>query len=108
MAIFIRANIRKGIKVVDKTHIDIYCGLRFIKRFSNLNRFVFMWNLYFTINVIYISPKSSSYMRYTRRNDVDKSIFDKLDSDVIRFSCIGNAMTMGDLNVHINRNDHDF
>ena len=42
---------------------------------------------------IYISPSSSSYMK---RIDVDKNIFDKLDSDVTRFSRLGKVMIMGD------------
>ena len=43
-----------------------------------------------------------------KRTDVDKNIFHKLDSDVIRFSRVGKVMIMGDLNAHINEKEHDF
>ena len=50
-----------------------------------------------------ISPSSSSYMK---RTDVDKNIFHKLDSDVIRFSRVGKVMIMSDLNANINNKEH--
>ena len=43
-----------------------------------------------------------------KRTDVDKNIFHKLDSDVIRFSRVGKVMIMGDLNAHINKKEHDY
>ena len=43
-----------------------------------------------------------------KRTDVDKNIFHKLDSDVIRFSRVGKVMIMGDLNAHTNKKEHDY
>ena len=54
---------------------------------------------------IYISPLSSSY---TRRVDADKIIFDKLESDIAKYSQHGAVMIMGDTNAHINSGDLDF
>ena len=43
-----------------------------------------------------------------KRNDVDKSIFDKLDSYVFRVGRLGKVMIMGDSSAHINSKDFDF
>ena len=52
---------------------------------------------------IYISPNTN-----TSRRNVDESIFDKLGSDVLRFSRLGEVMIMGALNAYIDSKDFDF
>ena len=94
--VFIKNNLNRGVKIVDKSHTDIV-WLKLQKSFF----FNFEQDLY--ICGIYISPSSSSYMK---RTDVDKNIFHKLDSDVIRFSRVGKVMIMGDLNANINNKEH--
>ena len=43
-----------------------------------------------------------------KRNDVDKSMFDKLDSYVFRVGRLGKVVIMGDSSAHINSKDFDF
>ena len=47
---------------------------------------------------IYISPANSSFVQ---KRDLDKQIFSKLEADIA-------IMLMGDLNGHINCDEHDF
>jgi hypothetical protein len=47
---------------------------------------------------IYISPSNSSFVQ---KMDLDKQIFSKLEADIT-------IMLMGDLNAHINYDEHDF
>ena len=93
LAVFIKTNLRRDIRVIDKSHTMIWLKLH--KNFFNFEQDLYICG-------IYISPSPSSYMK---RNDVDKNIFDKLDSDVTRFSKV---MIMGDLNVHISGKEYDF
>ncbi|MCU7800554.1 MAG: reverse transcriptase family protein [gamma proteobacterium symbiont of Lucinoma myriamae] len=97
VAIFIKTKFRCGIKIVDKTHTDMI-WIRISKEFFRLEQDLYICG-------IYISPSSSSYMQ---RTEVDRSIFDKLETDIIKYSCNGNVMIMGDMNAHINVNDYDF
>ena len=97
IAVFIKNNLRTGIKVINRSHSDII----WIK--LNKDFFKFEQDLY--LCGIYISLVSSSYIR---RTDVDKNIFDKLESDIVKYSCSGKVMIMEDLNARINCNYLDF
>ena len=57
------------------------------------------------IGGIYTSPASSNY---TKRTNVDKTLFDKLESDIIKFQQNCSVMLLGDLNAHISSDDLDF
>ena len=54
---------------------------------------------------IYISPSNSSFVQ---KRDLDKQIFSKLEADIAKYSLRGDIMLMGDLNAHINCDEHDF
>ena len=57
------------------------------------------------IKIIDISPASSGY---TKRTGVDKILFQKLESDIVKFTPDNYVMIMGDINAHVNCNDLDF
>ena len=82
MTIFIKSNIRRSGNVIDKMHCDIVLLRLNIDIYKNIEQDLYVYG-------ISISPHSSSYMK---RNDVDKSIFDKLESNRI-----GKIMILGDL-----------
>ena len=82
MTIFIKSNIRRSGNVINKMHSDIVLLRLNIDIFKNVEQDLYVYG-------ISISPHSSSYMK---RNDVDKSIFDKLESNRI-----GKIMILGDL-----------
>jgi hypothetical protein len=54
---------------------------------------------------LYISPSNSSFVQ---KRDLDKQIFSKLEADIAKYSLRGDIMLMGDLNAHINCDEHDF
>jgi hypothetical protein len=54
---------------------------------------------------LYISPSNSSFVQ---KRDLYKQIFSKLEADIAKYSLRGDIMLMGDLNAHINCDEHDF
>ena len=56
----------------------------------------------------YICVLFISHSSYTRRNDRDSKIFDKLEQDIIKYSNLGKIILIGDMNAHINKHDMDF
>ena len=97
VAVFIRRSIKAGVKVVDTSHPDLV-WIKLCKRFFNLRTDIFLGG-------IYISPASSEY---TKRTNVDKILFNKLETDIMKFQQSSSVMIMGDLNAHINMDDLDF
>ena len=97
VAIFVKESLRKGIQLVDRKHTDMI-WIKLKKDFFGLEK-----DLY--LNAVYISPIASSY---TKKQDSDNDIFNKLETDIARYSRVGDIMLMGDLNAHINSQDQDF
>ena len=97
VAVFVKQSLRRGIKIVDRKHPDMI--------WFKLQRNFFGFDKDLYINAVYISPVNSTY---TRRQDPDNDIFQKLESDVTLYSRYGDIMLMGDMNAHINNNENDF
>ena len=97
VAVFIRRTIKIGVKIVDTSHTDLI-WIKLCRKFFKLKK-----DLH--IGGIYISPASSNY---TKRTNVDKTLFDKLESDIIKFQQNSSVMLLGDLNAHISSDDLDF
>lgn len=97
LATFIKRNIVYGVRLIDKTMSDML-WFKLDKGF-----FKFSKDLYLCF--VYISPKQSSY---TVRTNCDKVIFEKLERDVSKFSQLGDIVLMGDINAHINKDEHDY
>ena len=92
-----KRNIKAGVKIIDNSQNDML----WIKLCKNF--FKFKKDLY--ISGIYISPASSGY---TKRTGIDKILFEKLESDIVKFTPDNFVMIMGDINAHVNCNDLDF
>ena len=56
-------------------------------------------------SLLYIPPANSSY---TLRTGIDKDIFVNLEENIKNLGNNGEIILMGDMNAHINRNDHHF
>ena len=97
LAVFIKHNISKGVKIIDKS----LSNMMVLK--LNHSYFGFKNDIY--LCALYLSPANSSY---TRRNDMDSKIFDKLEQDIIKYSNLGKIILIGDMNAHINKLDMDF
>ena len=97
VAVFIRRTIKIGVKIVDTSHTDLI-WIKLCRKFFKLKK-----DLH--IGGIYISPASSNY---TKRTNVDKTLFDKLESDIIKFQQNSSVLLLGDLNAHISSDDLDF
>ena len=66
---FIRRTINIGVKIVYTSHTDLI-WIKLCRKFFKLKKD-------FHIGSIYISPASSNY---TKRTNIDKILFDKLDT----------------------------
>ena len=97
LGIFIKHSIVKGIKIVDKSCSE-YLWLRLDQQFFGLKRNLFLC-------CAYIPPANSTF---TLRTGIDKEIFDKIEDSIANWSNQGDIMIMGDLNAHINKNNHDY
>ena len=97
VAVFIRRTIKIGVRIVDTSHTDLI-WIKLCRKFFKLKK-----DLH--IGGIYISPASSNY---TKRTNVDKTLFDKLESDIIKFQQNSSVLLLGDLNAHISSDDLDF
>lgn len=90
LALYIKQNIRKGIKIVRNTSPDII-WIKLDHSFFNLPKDIF-------VAFIYISPKSSQYFI---RNNLDlESVYNTLENDCAEFSKKGNICLLGDFNAH--------
>ena len=69
VAVFIRRTINIGVKIVYTSHTDLI-WIKLCRKFFKLKKD-------FHIGSIYISPASSNY---TKRTNIDKILFDKLDT----------------------------
>ena len=97
LAVFIKLNIAKGVKLVSKPLNDMM--------WFKLDRTFFGFEKDLYVCFMYISPANSSY---TIRTGMDKLIFDQVEQDIAKYSNYGDVMLMGDLNAHINSNEKDF
>ena len=97
LAVFIKRQISTGITLVDKYMTEIM-WFKLNAHFFGLERDLF-------ICFLYISPSNSSFVQ---KRDLDKQIFSKLEADIAKYSLRGDIMLMGDLNTHINCDEHDF
>ena len=97
VAFLIKQSLRKGVKIIDRSHPDII-WIKLCKHFFGFEQDIFL-------NAVYISPFASTY---NKRTDVDKDIFNKIESDVAHYSNLGRIMILGDLNAHISDREYDF
>jgi hypothetical protein len=97
LAVFIKRQISTGIPLVDKSMTEIM--------WFKLNAHFFLLERDLFICFLYISPSNSSFVQ---KRDLDKQIFSKLEADIAKYSLRGDIMLMGDLNAHINCDEHDF
>ena len=97
LAVFISKWLVTGIKVIDNSHSDIM-WLKLDKNFFHFSKDLFCC-------FVYISPINSCY---TKRTGCDKIIFDKLESDISKYSILGDVMLLGDMNAHIKATELDF
>ena len=97
LGVFIKHNLMKGVKIVDKSCTE-YIWLKLSRNF-----FGFPNDIY--ICFIYIPPANSTY---TLRTGIDKDIFENLEKNISYFGNKGEIILMGDMNAHIDKNDHDF
>ena len=74
VAVFIRRTIKIGVKIVETPHTDLI-WIKLCRKFFRLKK-----DLH--IGGIYITPAPSNY---TKRTNVDKTLFDKLEFDIIKF-----------------------
>ena len=95
VAVILRRTIKIGVKTVDTSHTDLI-WIKLYRKFFKLKK-----DLY--IGGIYISPASSDYTKIT---NVDKILFDKLESDIIKFQQNSSVMLFGDLNANISSDLH--
>ena len=98
LAVFIKRQISTGITLVDKSMTEIM-WFKLNAHFCGLERDLFFFFF------LYISPSNSSFVQ---KRELDKQIFSKLEADIAKYSLRGDIMLMGDLNAHINCDEHDF
>lgn len=97
LAVFIKLNIAKGVKLVNRPLEDMM-WIKLDKCFFGLEKDLYICSLY-------ISPSNSTY---TIRTGMDKRIFDQLEQDIVQYSNQGDTMIIGDLNAHINSDELDY
>jgi len=86
LGIFIKLNIRPGIKILENTHKD-FQWLKLDKNFFNFNKDIFLC-------LAYIIPSNSSY-----KQQGDEDILEIIEKDITnKYKDIGNIILCGDMN----------
>ena len=83
-----KRNIKSRIKIIDNSQDDMKIKYK-----------------YLFICGVYVSPASSGY---TKRTGIDKKVFQKLESDIVKLTAGNYVMIIGVINAYVNHNYLDF